>query len=193
MSDKILLIQTGGTIDAVAYENPENPPLIIKILNDKNSLIMPTISNLRLTSKIEKLNLSQQQQNYLTKDSKEFSKDNVASLAEIIKQQPYSHIIITHGTDAMINNAKLLAQLLIENYKIIVFLGAMIPLSMNNQYVSDGIENLEFAINNITKQNAGIYVIGRIAINQDLGFFKPELVTKDREASIKTAKLIFNL
>ena len=62
-------------------------------------------------------------------------------------------IIITHGTDTMVETAKHLA-LLVKD-KTIVLVGAMIPYTINN---SDALFNLGCAVTAVQLLPAGIYI-----------------------------------
>ena len=62
-------------------------------------------------------------------------------------------IIITHGTDTMIDTAKTLANKITN--KIIILTGAMIPIKFGS---SDGLFNLGAAIGFVQSLNFGVYI-----------------------------------
>ena len=88
-----------------------------------------------------------------------------------------SHIVITHGTDTMVETARFLAQQNIEK-KTIVLMGAMIPYAFGSS--SDGFFNLGSALAFSQILPAGIYVAmngryydwDKVKKNKKTGFFE---------------------
>ena len=62
-------------------------------------------------------------------------------------------IIITHGTDTMVNTAKYVADQNLD--KTIVFTGAMIPIDFGS---SDGLFNLGSAMGFVQSLSSGVYI-----------------------------------
>ncbi len=62
-------------------------------------------------------------------------------------------IVITHGTDTMVETAKYLASRVKD--KTVVLFGAMIPYSINH---SDALFNLGVALSAVQHQDSGVYV-----------------------------------
>ena len=85
------------------------------------------------------------------------SLDMTAADREVIVQNclqtPEDRIIITHGTDTMVDTAKILAKKLRK--KTIILVGAMIPYKFGS---SDGLFNLGSAIAFVQTLPAGIYI-----------------------------------
>ncbi len=63
-----------------------------------------------------------------------------------------SKIIITHGTDTMVESAKKLSTI---SNKTIILTGAMIPYAFKN---SDSLFNLSFALASAQMQSSGVYI-----------------------------------
>ncbi len=183
MSERILLIRTGGTIDAIPYTDPQQPPEIVDTLKSSESLIMQTVRELPDHQRVDEYIWGAWQENQFIKDSKLFTDDDMNALADIIKNDNHRMFVITHGTDAMVKNATMLQERLVGSNKIVAFVGAMIPLSMRKEHESDGVNSLGFSINNIANQKPGVYVVGHDTHSKRLGFFDPSLVEKDRKAS----------
>ena len=69
------------------------------------------------------------------------------------KNEKTKHIIITHGTDTMVETATKLAEII--NNKTIILTGAMIPIKFGS---SDGLFNLGSALSFVQTLNPGIYI-----------------------------------
>src|SRR5690348_12066233 len=74
-------------------------------------------------------------------------------IARNCEQVKESHVVITHGTDTMVETAKVLAQKITN--KTIVLTGAMIPYKFGS---SDGLFNLGSALAFVQTLPAGVYV-----------------------------------
>lgn len=138
---KIIFIQTGGTIDkdyprstkGWAFEFGE--PATKRIL--------------------EKLNPSfdYEIQTAFQKDSLEITDDDRQQLVTLIQTQPVNKIIITHGTDTMVETAAYLNKHI--NNKLIVITGAMRPEQFSN---SDGPINVGCSIAAANLLESGVYI-----------------------------------
>ena len=91
-------------------------------------------------------------------------------LIRVCQHSEQQHIVITHGTDTMVETAQQLAAQVSD--KTIVLLGAMIPYSIKN---SDALFNLGSAITAVQLLDAGVY----IAMNGKV--FNADNVVKNRE------------
>jgi len=69
------------------------------------------------------------------------------------KNEKTKHIIITHGTDTMVETATKLAETI--NNKTIILTGAMIPIKFGS---SDGLFNLGSALSFVQTLKPGIYI-----------------------------------
>ena len=100
-------------------------------------------------------------------DSLEMTQKDIEKIIEECKKTKSSRIVITHGTDTMVNTAKKIAEK-IKN-KTIVLTGAMIPYAFGSS--SDGFFNLGSALSFVQTLENGIY----IAINgQNFDYDKVE-------------------
>ena len=86
-------------------------------------------------------------------DSLNMTNDDRYTILESCKNCLLDKIIITHGTDTMIDTAKFLAKDNID--KTIVFTGAMIPIDFGS---SDGLFNLGSAMGFVQSLESGIYI-----------------------------------
>ncbi len=186
MQDRILLIRTGGTIDAQPYDDVNYAPDFVTTLKDGDSLVMPTIRALANHALVDEYHCGKWEEGMFVKDSDLFTPQNVLALAHIIKKDERNFFILTHGTDAMAKNAAFLQKLLDGSGKTVAFTGAMVPLSMQHQHPSDGIAGLAYTIDNIAAQPPGVYIVGRATETGELGFFNPSKVHKDWARSRET-------
>ncbi|MEQ8362835.1 MAG: asparaginase domain-containing protein [Cyclobacteriaceae bacterium] len=138
---KIIFIQTGGTIDkdyphttkGWAFEFGE--PATKRILEKLN----PSFEHEILTA--------------FQKDSLEITDEDRKKLADLIKSKPEDKVIITHGTDTMMETATYLSEQ-IKN-KLIIITGAMRPEQFSN---SDASVNIGCAIGAANLLHDGIYI-----------------------------------
>ena len=141
MTGKLAFIQTGGTIDkdyprktkGYAFEIDE--PAFRRVL-DK---LVP--------------NFQYDYYEFCKKDSLEVTDEDRAALADFISQLDHSRVIITHGTDTMIETGQFLSGK-IQN-KAIVITGAKLPERFSN---SDAPINLGVAIGAVSSQSTGVFV-----------------------------------
>lgn len=184
MSSDILLIRTGGTIDAVPYEDPRNPPETVATLKGDQSLIAPALRLLGIDEAIDMHSWSSNLEDTFVKDSQEFTAHDIALLADIISRDEHKYIVITHGTDAMTVNAKRLQEALGSIDKTIIFTGAMVPLSMHQAHGSDGLEALAFACGKVQDPPSGVYVAAHDKDTRALTLFDAAIPhTKIKDAS----------
>ncbi|MFZ3078006.1 MAG: asparaginase domain-containing protein [Candidatus Aenigmatarchaeota archaeon] len=143
---KILFIQTGGTIDkdypkttkGYAFEIAE--PAVKRILQKINPDFEFEIISV------------------LKEDSLDITEEDRNKLCEACQKTNADKIIITHGTDTMIETAKKLSS--IKN-KVIILTGAMRPEKFSD---SDASFNVGVAVGAINSLNNGIFIAmnGRI-------------------------------
>lgn len=88
----------------------------------------------------------------LRKDSLDMTETDRQRLKEVVKQQPGSHIIITHGTDRINESAQVLKTI---TDKTIVLTGAVLPELF---YESDATFNLGMAVAAVQVLPPGVYV-----------------------------------
>eukprot|EP01092_Planopodium_desertum_P006135 TRINITY_DN2531_c0_g3_i2.p1 TRINITY_DN2531_c0_g3~~TRINITY_DN2531_c0_g3_i2.p1 ORF type:complete len:168 (+),score=1.56 TRINITY_DN2531_c0_g3_i2:17-520(+) len=110
---EITFIQTGGTIDkdypktTKGYAFEISTPAVARILKEAN----PTVAYNIIP--------------FLQKDSLDITEDDRSKLAQLCKETPSRRIIITHGTDTMIESAKVVGDAISD--KVILFLGSKLP------------------------------------------------------------------
>jgi L-asparaginase len=86
-------------------------------------------------------------------DSLEMTDEDRTRLASICRQAPEDRIVLTHGTDTMVETAAVLARE--RTAKTIVLTGAMVPWAFGS---SDGLFNLGSAISFVQTLPTGVYV-----------------------------------
>ncbi len=138
---KLLFIQTGGTIDkdyphttkGWAFEFGE--PAFSRILEKLN----PSFDYKIITA--------------FQKDSLEIDDKDRQLLVDLIKVEAYDKIIITHGTDTMIETGQFLAKHIGD--KLIVITGSMLPERFSN---SEAPINIGSAIATANLNNKGVFI-----------------------------------
>ncbi len=106
-------------------------------------------------------------------DSLEMTAADRALIAERCRAAPETRIVITHGTDTMVETAAVLAREALE--KTIVLTGAMVPYKFGS---SDGLFNLGSALAFVQSLPPGVYV----AMNGR--YFPWNAVRKNREKGV---------
>jgi L-asparaginase len=110
-------------------------------------------------------------------DSLEMTEDDRSIIAHNCERSESDQILITHGTDTMVETAEYLAKENIQG-KTIVITGAMIPYAFGTS--SDGFFNLGSALAFVQTLPSGIYVVmnGRyfnwdnVRKNRQTGYFE---------------------
>jgi L-asparaginase len=156
---EILILVTGGTFDK--EYNELTGELYFKDTHVEEMLslgrnLVPIIS-----------------QTLMMKDSLNMTDEDRRIIANHCKQVKQNHIIITHGTDTMVETAVYLSKEV--RAKTIVLTGAMIPYKFGS---SDGLFNLGSALALVQTLKEGIY----IAMNGR--YFHPANVRKNKEDGV---------
>jgi L-asparaginase len=112
-------------------------------------------------------------QTVLMMDSLEMEDRHRQAILEACRQAPESQIVITHGTDTMVETAHTLAKGL--EGKTVVLTGAMIPYAFGS---SDGLFNLGSALSFVQSLPEGVY----LAMNGT--YFAWDNVQKNRELGV---------
>jgi L-asparaginase len=86
-------------------------------------------------------------------DSLDMTEADRDLIARNCRDVPERHIVITHGTDSMVETARLLAETVPD--KSIVLTGAMIPIAYGS---SDGLFNLGGALTAVQCLPAGVWI-----------------------------------
>ena len=156
---KIKVLITGGTIDKVYKELTGELSFtethMVDMLNRGRSMA-DTLSEV-----------------LFLKDSLEMTDSDRAFILDKCQACDEQHILITHGTDTMVETASYLAKSLKD--KTVVLFGSMIPYSVNN---SDALFNLGVALSAVQLKDSGIY----IAMNGQV--FDFDKVKKDKSLGV---------
>jgi L-asparaginase len=107
----------------------------------------------------------------LRKDSLEMTDADRAAIRDTVAGQPHRHILITHGTDTMVETARALAGL---PGKTIVLTGALNPARFQG---SDAVFNIGCAVGAVQTLDHGVW----IAMNGRI--WDPARVRKNRKAN----------
>jgi len=136
---KIKLLITGGTIDKVYNELTGgltfNTSHLDEMLNRGRSMV-DTLSEV-----------------LFLKDSLEMTDADRALILDKCQLCDEQYVLITHGTDTMVDTAKLLGEEIKD--KTVVLFGAMIPYSINH---SDALFNLGVALSAVQNKENGVYI-----------------------------------
>jgi L-asparaginase len=142
---KVRFITTGGTLDK--RYNHLNGELIFSA-----SAVDKMLAQGRVTVETEI-------QHLMLKDSLMMTDEDRHQLAKACESSAESRIVITHGTDTMVDSARAIADRLNHvdsaNNKTIVLLGAMIPFQFKE---SDALFNLGCALSAVQILPPGIYI-----------------------------------
>ena len=157
----IKIFSTGGTFDKEF--NEINGELFFK---ETNLYKLLELGRCKLDVKIETLMMI---------DSLKMSRADRNYIVDKCKKESTHKIIITHGTDTIVDTAKLLAENIKD--KIIILTGAMIPIKFGS---SDGLFNLGSALSFVQVLKPGIYITmngkyfnwNNVRKNKKLGIFE---------------------
>ncbi|MBN1638353.1 MAG: asparaginase [Ignavibacteriales bacterium] len=108
-------------------------------------------------------------------DSLDMTDDDRKIIALNCKKSEHTKILITHGTDTMVDTAKVIAKLVKD--KTIVITGAMIPYTFGS---SDGLFNLGASIVAVQTLPIGVYICmngrifnyNKVRKNKKIGIFE---------------------
>ena len=151
---KIKFLAVGGTIDKVYFDAMSKYEV-------GDSSIQDILKNARV-------NIEYQVASLLKKDSLDMTDQDRQTILEAVQKEKAKRIIITHGTDTMVESAQVLSHI---KDKVIVFTGAMEPAKFKT---SDAIFNLGSAVAAVQTLPDGVYlaISGRV--------FSPNNVRKNR-------------
>ncbi len=142
--DELLIVTTGGTIDKIYFDDKSDfqvgDPQIGRMLDE-----MGVAFRYRVIPIIRKDSL------HITDADRELIRATIAA-------QPARHVLLTHGTDSMVETAKVLASI---PDKTIVLTGALSPARFRG---SDAEFNIGTAVGAVQSKPPGVYVAmnGRI-------------------------------
>ena len=136
---KLLIVTTGGTIDKVYYDAKSDYEI-------GASQVPEILAESHANFEFDLVTL-------FRKDSLELTDEDRALIRRTVEEHPLDHVVITHGTDTMVDTARVLADG-IEG-KSIVLTGAMIPYAFGS---SDGLFNLGSALSLVQVLDPGVYI-----------------------------------
>lgn len=155
--EELLIVTTGGTIDKVYFDDKSDyqvgEPQIGRILEELGVAFRFVVIPI------------------LRKDSLHLTDADRALVRSTILAQPARHVLITHGTDSMVETARALASI---PDKTIVLTGALNPARFRG---SDAEFNIGTAVGAVQSLPAGVY----IAMNGRI--WDPARVRKNVEAN----------
>lgn len=154
---QVKIFCTGGTIDKVYFdalsEYKIGDPVVSGILKEALA------------------NFSYDIESIIKKDSLEITDEDREIIFDRVSKESCKHILITHGTDTMIDTAQRLQEV---TGKTIVLTGAMQPARFRK---TDAIFNVGYAIAAAQHLGPGVY----LAMNGQI--FTPDAVQKNRAAA----------
>ena len=158
----IRILVTGGTFD--------------KEYNELNGALFFRHTHLSEMLRLGRCHVDVFVQTLMMIDSLDMTDDDRARIVDECRLAEEREIVITHGTDTMVDTAKALAETFPSGgTKTIVLTGAMVPYAFGS---SDGLFNLGSAISFVQLLPAGVYV----AMNGR--YFAWDRVRKNRETGI---------
>ena len=141
---KIKIFTTGGTIDKIYFDQKSEYQV-----GDPQATGVLERANVVLDYEVESI---------LKKDSLDFTDEDRELVRSRIASTPFEKIVITHGTDTMIDTAKVLGDI---TDKTIVMTGSMYPAQFRD---SDAVFNIGCAVTAAQALAPGVYIVmnGRI-------------------------------
>jgi len=157
---KIKIYTVGGTIDKIYFDRKSTyevgEPKIGEILEEANVTLLYEISPI------------------LHKDSLDMTDEDRQMIFDMVSSEEHHRIILTHGTDTMIQTAEKLSSI---PGKVIVLTGAMEPARFK---YSDAAFNIGCAVAAVQLLNPGVYIAmngrifnsGSVKKNQEKNWFE---------------------
>jgi L-asparaginase len=160
---RIYVIATGGTIEKVYSEQTGNVQNLDNKIDRYFRLLRLPDADIQVT-------------HLMNKDSLEMTDADRAGVLDLVRQKlnDPAPIVITHGTDTMVETGLLLQKTLTNLPVPIVLTGAMTPLGFE---ASDGLQNLTESLLAARVLAPGVYVVMHNQV------FPVDRVRKDREAA----------
>ena len=157
MITSLLIITTGGTIDKIYFDDKSDyqigEPQISQILHAMNVAFDFEVNPL------------------MRKDSLHLDDADRHAIHDAIVASDCKHVLVTHGTDTMVQTAEVLEDL---KDRTIVLTGALNPARFRD---SDAVFNIGCAVGAVQSLPPGVY----IAMNGKV--WKPREVRKNRDAN----------
>jgi L-asparaginase len=157
MMDRLLIITTGGTIDKIYFDDKSD----YQVGEPQISLILRSM-NVGFEFEVTAV---------MRKDSLHLDHNDRLLVRDAISHSDTRHVLITHGTDTMVETAAVLQGL---QDRTIVLTGALNPARFRD---SDAVFNIGCAVGAVQCLPPGVY----IAMNGKV--WNPGSVRKNREAN----------
>ena len=155
--DHLTIVTTGGTIDKIYFDDKSTFQIGAPQIGD-------ILEALGVAFRFDVIALMRKDSLHLTDEDRDLIRRTIAA-------QPGRHVLVTHGTDTMVNTARQLAG--IEG-KVIVLTGALNPARFQG---SDAVFNIGTAVGGVQSLPDGVY----IAMNGRI--WQPERVRKNVDAN----------
>jgi L-asparaginase len=152
---KIKIFTTGGTIDKIYFDRKSEYQI-----GDPQATGVLERANVLLAYEVESI---------IRKDSLDFTDEDRELIRRKVESTSFDRVVITHGTDTMIDTAKVLQKI---SGKTIALTGSMYPAHFRD---SDAVFNLGCAVTAVQVLQPGVYIVmnGRV--------FDPDRVRKNIE------------
>ena len=157
MISRLLIITTGGTIDKIYFDDMSD----YQIGESQISQILQAM-NVGFELEVNPL---------MRKDSLHLDNNDRLLIRDAILESDTRHVLITHGTDTMIDTAAVLKEL---TDRTIVLTGSLNPARFRD---TDAVFNIGCAIGAVQSLSPGVY----IAMNGRI--WNPDKVRKNRKAN----------
>ncbi|MFH1734391.1 MAG: asparaginase domain-containing protein [bacterium] len=161
MNNNIRIFVTGGTFD--------------KEYNELDGELFFKDSHVSQMLQLGRSKIEVQVRTLMMTDSQELTDEDRMTIARNCAKAKEDRIIITHGTDTMVETAKVLAAEVKD--KTVVLTGAMVPYTFGS---SDGLFNLGSAIAFVQTLSPGVYIAmngryfnwDKVRKNKKIGIFE---------------------
>jgi L-asparaginase len=159
----IRVITTGGTIGALPYDDPRHPPAVSTMPADGRDIVAAALAR-----DFQGFDIHHEALDF--RDSKQIDDAYRHRLLARIAANPDQGVLITHGTDTILETADFLCRQPALAGHAVILVGAMTPLA--NGPDSDGHANLAFALDRLNRTPAvGVGVV--LSDFDDTGAWKP--------------------
>lgn len=175
--ERIVVLTTGGTIGGEAVEAVRRPPQTMPMPRENKDYVSTVLAEDFSSFPTRCLTLE-------PRDSKHIDTPYREKLVEHVIKAPEDRVLITHGTDALIETADFFhfqkSLLPVLDKKTIILTGAMVPLA--NGPLSDGYLNLEYALRLLAQDEGqlsplGIVLCGYETLESTSGDWQPRYYT----------------
>ncbi|QWT18451.1 asparaginase [Bacillus sp. NP157] len=153
----LTIVTTGGTIDKVYFDDKSDYQIGSPQIGD-------ILTQLGVAFRFDVIPI-------LRKDSLHVTGEDRTLMRSTIEAQPHRHVLVTHGTDTMVETAAVLEGI---PGKVIVLTGALNPARFQG---SDAVFNIGCAVGAVQTLDDGVY----IAMNGRV--WDPRKVRKNRDAN----------